>query len=280
MSNSYRVILVGSAGYIAERHMRAIQATGGEIVAIVDPNDSVGVIDKYFPDAEYFKKFTQVFEKIYADYVVICTPNNTHYRLAYNALSYGYDVLIEKPIVMSVSEANILLALSTSTGRKVRTVMQLRYHPDIVNLLVNKEKITSINVSYCTLRGNWYGKSWKGNDELSGGLAMNIGIHFFDLILMLLGEPVTNIVDYHDGQSISGQLFYNDTPVTYTLSIEQGKPEKIFKVNGKNIDLLNGFENLHEAVYRDMIAGGGFGIADALPAIRLCEEIQELRGIQ
>lgn len=287
---SKRYILFGAAGYIAPRHMQAIKDTSGELVAVADPHDSVGIIDRYAPAARYYadeRRCMAEFEGR-ADTVVIATPNDTHFRLVYEALGHGYDVICEKPLVTTAADIDFLKRREEVAGKRVYAVLQLRHHPGVLALMesgISPSGNTAL-ITYITPRGPWYWDSWKGAAWRSGGLAMNIGIHFFDLCLWLFGP----VVEYGWNVTVcgvrsTGFLMFERASVQYELSIEPRRTiHKEFAINGHSIDLAAGFETLHTEVYRAILAGGGWGLDDAAPAIALTEQIHRMtsegRGVR
>jgi len=261
--------------------MRAIQETGGELVAIADPSDSVGIVDKYAPDAAYFRDSRKCMEQMRgkADTVVVATPNYTHCGLILDALRIGYNVICEKPLVSNVDDLGVIKAMEGMSDNRVYGVMQMRLHPGAS--MIDGAKKSEVSVTYHTPRGRWYWNSWKGLATASGGLPLNIGVHFFDLLLWKFG----GVVDFgkHSGSrdTIEGELELARAHVKYSLSVDSSLPAKReVTVNGTAIDLTSGFDNLHTEVYREILAGRGWGIDDMAPAIILAEQIQqEIQGV-
>jgi UDP-N-acetyl-2-amino-2-deoxyglucuronate dehydrogenase len=278
-----KYIILGGAGFIAPRHMKAIQETGGEIIAVADPHDSIGIIDRYSKSAVYYNdELTCLYENYNrADYCVIATPNHTHFNLIRAALACKFDVICEKPIVTASVDIPALKYAEEATGNHIYGVMQLRYHPsvELINKYKNSNGKNQIVVVYNTPRGNWYQKSWKGSAIHSGGLAMNIGIHFFDLLLWKFGA--VEDIGYHftneERTASDGFFVLDNAEVSYNLSIAPDVvPEKRFLINGQSVDLLSGFETLHTRVYQEILAGRGLGIDRVSPAIELTEEINRI----
>ena len=290
-----RFALIGVGGYIARRHLQAIKDVGGDLVAAVDPHDSVGIIDSYFPDAEYFteiERFERHIGKLKmagrpVDYVVVCTPNylhDSHIRLGLNA---GADVICEKPMVINARNLEQIAEVERSTGRRVWTVLQLRLHPEMIRL---KDRLAfvdgvehDVRLVYVTPRGNWYHNSWKGDEERSGGLAMNIGIHMFDLMQWLFGGYVTGRIFMDAPARMWGAVRLERALVNWRLSVhrsdlaeyvpEMNRPYRVITVDGQEFHFSEGFADLHTRVYEEVIDGRGFGIEDARPSIELVSRI-------
>ena len=297
--------LTGAAGYVAPRHLRAIRDTGNRLVAAVDPHDSVGLLDSFFPDAAFFtefERFDRHLEKLRrgaeasrVSFVTVCSPNHLHDAHIRVALRVGADAICEKPLVLNPWNLDVLSELERETGRRVYTVLQLRVHPALKDL---RESIRggaashharhSVLLSYVTSRGQWYRYSWKGNPEKSGGLPTNIGIHFFDLLVWLFG-PVRDAEMHVDGATrASGFLELQNADVSWFLSIDQADlpfaPEpgkkttsRSISIDGREIEFSEGFTDLHTRVYEATLAGQGFGIEDARPSIELIDRLRRKR---
>jgi UDP-N-acetyl-2-amino-2-deoxyglucuronate dehydrogenase len=290
--------VIGVGGYIAPRHLRAIRDTGNRLVAAVDPKDSVGVLDQYSFDVKFFteiERFDRHLEKLRRGpeenrihYVTICSPNYLHDAHCRIALRAGADAICEKPLVINPWNLDALQELEAETKHRVHTILQLRVHPELVKLKVALQQGTGsrdVELTYITSRGPWYQVSWKGHPDKSGGVATNIGIHLFDLLLWLFG-PVTGIKIYHtDDERISGFVELEKARVRWFLSVDrQDLPETVRKagkntyrsitVDGKEIEFSEGFTDLHTRVYEETLAGRGFGIADARPSIDLTYAIR------
>jgi len=291
--------LIGVAGYIAPRHLKAIKDTGNDLVVAVDPHDSVGIIDSYFPNAAYFteiERFDRHLEKLrrgpeaaHVDYVSICTPNYLHDAHIRLALRVHADAICEKPLVINPWNLDALSELEQEFGRRIRTVLQLRTHPSILEL---KESLAShrgdkrdVVLTYVTRRGKWYGYSWKGSEEKSGGVAMNIGIHFFDMLMWLFGGVVKIDVHLADRERMAGRLELERATVRWFLSVngddrpreckESGQAAfRSITVDGEEVEFSGGFTDLHARVYEQILAGGGYGIEDARPSITLVNDIR------
>lgn len=298
MSNNFAITGVG--GYIAPRHLAAISDTGNELVAAVDPNDSVGIIDRFFPNARFFtefERFDRHCEKLRrinhdnrVQYLSICSPNYLHDAHVRFALRIGADAICEKPLVLNPWNIDALAELEQESGRKVHTVLQLRVHP---NLMALKEKIDAesrndkhvIVLTYVTSRGPWYQVSWKGQTDRSGGLTTNIGIHFFDLLIWLFGPVVESEVHVATPLHSGGYLELQKAQIRWFLSIDrndlptevvaEGMPTfRSITVDGAEVDFTGGFTDLHTEVYRRTLAGNGFGLEDARPSITLAHDIR------
>jgi UDP-N-acetyl-2-amino-2-deoxyglucuronate dehydrogenase len=293
--------LIGAAGYIAPRHLKAIHDTGNTLVAAIDPNDSVGVLDRYFPNAHFFteiERFDRHLEKLRRekspdriDYVSICSPNYLHDAHARLGLRVRADVICEKPLTITPWNIDALAELEREYGKRIYTILQLRLLPKLAALRERIQqdrsgKRAQVNLSYITRRGPWYKASWKGDPQKAGGVAMNIGIHFFDLLLWLFGDCRRQEVHLHAGDKMAGMLELERADVTWFLSIdaadlpagylEKGEPAfRSLTMNGEELEFSSGFTELHTEVYRDILNGGGYGLADARPAVEL---VHTLRG--
>lgn len=293
-----RFALTGAAGYVAPRHMKAIKETGNELVAALDPFESVGIIDSYFPGAEFFtepERFEAYLEEEQAkgkgiEYLSITSPNYLHYPQIRMALRLGAHALSEKPLVLTTEELDRLAELEAATGRRVYTVLQLRVHPALVALrerLLSEGGTKDVVLTYITGRGKWYLKSWKGDVKKSGGLATNIGVHFFDLLYWFFGRAEHIEVHERSDTVVAGFLELERARVRWFLSIDASfVPEKLrakgqrtyrsITVDGEEVEFSGGFTDLHTEVYRRTLAGEGFGLEDTREAIRVTEEIRKL----
>jgi UDP-N-acetyl-2-amino-2-deoxyglucuronate dehydrogenase len=283
--------LIGAAGYVAPRHMRAIKTIGGNLEVAFDPNDSVGIIDSYFPDARFFVEFERFDrhvdklrrcgEKI--DYVSICSPNYLHDAHCRFALRSDADAICEKPAVLNPWNIDGLAAIETGTGRRISTILQLRLHPAIQAL---KSKIDSspknefsVDLTYITSRGRWYHTSWKGDEAKSGGVATNIGVHFFDALIHIFGPPTMNIVHLHDRNRAAGFLVCGRASIRWFLSIDRadlpvactnGKTTyRSIAVDEEEVEFSDGFTDLHTRSYEEIVAGRGFGLDAVRPSIEI-----------
>jgi len=275
-------ILVGAAGYVAPRHMAAIKAIGGDLIAAYDPHDSVGILDTYFPDCEFFTEFERLdrhveklrYEGTAINYVSIASPNYLHDAHCRWALRVGADAICEKPLVLNERNLDSLARLENTN--RVWTVLQLRLHPKAIEAKAKyATKYHQVNVDYITPRGKWYQYSWKGNVEKSGGLATNIGVHLFDLVVWMFGACISLRIEKRDMNSISGMLLLERADVKWRLSINQDEQkQRAFQIDGENIELSDHFDELHTVVYENILTGNGFGIEDTRQAIRVCEDIR------
>ena len=290
--------LIGAAGYIAPRHLRAIRDTGNELMVAMDVNDSVGIMDSHFPKAEFFTEFEQ-FEAYVEDemlkgnkldYVSICSPNYLHAPHMKFALKNGIDVICEKPLVLASSEIDILKLYEDKYGAKVNSILQLRLHPSILALRdkvkqAPADKIFDVELTYMTSRGKWYLKSWKGFDEKSGGVATNIGVHFYDMLHFIFGDVVHNEVHYRSDTTASGYLEFKRARVKWFLSIDAANlPENAIKgekttyrnidIEGDQLEFSGGFTDLHTQSYQRILAGEGYGLEDNRTAITTVEAIR------
>jgi len=272
-----RFAVIGAAGYVAPRHVRAIKETGNELVAVVDPHDSVGYIDKYFPKAKYFREAIEfaAWTEGRCDWVSVCAPNYLHYDYSLLAMKAGANVLCEKPLVVLSQDLGWLQKGEIQSQRRVWTVLQLRLHPVIQEL---KEEYgdseAEVEIEYSTPRGPWYWQSWKGDVKKSGGLAMNIGVHLFDMLLWVFGGVKDCRVDKAYVSAISGELELERARVKWSLSLNGDGPKRRIVVNGKEYEFSDGFEDLHTKVYEETLAGRGFGIEDVRPSVELAWRIR------
>jgi len=298
--------LIGAAGYIAPRHMKAIKETGNNLVAALDPYDGVVIIDSYFPDANFFiepERFDRHLDKLRrlagssgseehrkVDYVSICSPNymhDSHIRLAMRNDAFA---ICEKPIVLNPWNLDALHEIEKETGKKVFTILQVRLHPVIKALrekILNSpdDKIYNVDLTYITSRGKWYYRSWKGNLEKSGGIATNIGIHFFDLLTWIFGEVKENTVHLLQPEKAAGILHLKKARVRWFLSLDyQDNPSAVkekemrtfrsLTVENEEIEFSDGFTDLHTESYRQILAGNGFGMKDTRSSVEIAHEIR------
>jgi UDP-N-acetyl-2-amino-2-deoxyglucuronate dehydrogenase len=296
--------LIGAAGYIAPRHMKAIKETGNVLVAALDKNDSVGVIDSYFPDARFFTEFERFDRHIEKqrrangdkiDYVSICSPNYLHDAHIRFALRIDANAICEKPVVLNPWNLKALQEIEKERRKKVYVILQLRHHPSIIAL---KEKVDrespdrkyDVDLTYITSRGRWYLVSWKGDVEKSGGIATNIGIHFFDMLEWIFGPVQYNIVHMEQPTKAGGFLELKKARVRWFLSIdrddlpnppESGKPAtfRSIKMNGEEFEFTEGFTDLHTRTYEEVLAGRGYGLVDAKPAVDIASNIRRSRPV-
>ena len=290
--------LIGVAGYIAVRHLHAIKETGNNLLASLDRFDSVGRIDSYFPQSDFFvefERFDRHFDKMKRsgtkiDYVSICSPNYLHDSHIRFALRHHADAICEKPIVLNPWNIDALQEIEKETGNKIYTVLQLRLHPKIIDLknrIKNSppDKIHDIDLTYITSRGNWYNISWKGDMQKSGGVATNIGVHFFDMLAWIFGAVKTNIVHYSDANKAGGYLELENARIRWFLSLDYNDiPDDVKKsgkrtfrsitVDGEEIEFSEGFTELHTETYKEILAGRGFGIEEARQSVETVHTIR------
>lgn len=290
--------LIGLAGYVAPRHLKAIKDTGNKLVVAYDTSDAVGIVDRYFPesnfftDQESFELYLSKFEKtgFKVDYLTVCSPNYLHYNQITLGLNHAMDVICEKPLVLTPAEADSLRNMEIQKGLTVNTILQLRLHPNIINLKKkieseDKRKVYDVELTYVTPRGKWYHKSWKGDINRSGGIATNIGIHLFDLLTYLFGGVKKNIVHIHESDQAAGYLELENARVKWFLSInpsiihnDKGALRSM-NISGDYIEFNSGFEELHTNSYKEILSGNGFGIETILPSIEITYEIRNSKPI-
>jgi UDP-N-acetyl-2-amino-2-deoxyglucuronate dehydrogenase len=291
--------LIGAAGYIAPRHMKAIRDTGNKLVAALDNFDSVGVIDSHFPSADFFVEFErfdrhisklQFEKKMSLDYVSICTPNYLHDSHIRFGLRQDADVICEKPLVLNPWNIDALKDVEKQTGKRIYNILQLRVHPSIIALKEkiengSKDKIYDVDLTYLTSRGNWYYASWKGDKSKSGGIATNIGVHFYDMLSWIFGDVIENIVHVHTHDRAAGFLGFERARVRWFLSInEDVLPKEILQkgqrtyrsitIEGEELEFSDGFTDLHTHSYQHILDGNGYGIDDARQAIEIVHNIR------
>ena len=303
MSKNFAITGVG--GYVAPRHLKAIKETGNNLVAAVDPADSVGILDSYFNEVSFFTEFERFdrhaeklrrkddHERIH--YVSICSPNYLHDAHCRFALRIGADAICEKPLVLNPWNVDALAELEQESGQKINTILQLRVHPALVALrdkLVHESsgRKHEVVLTYITSRGRWYLVSWKGQLERSGGLATNIGIHFFDLLIWLFGPVFKSDVHVSHTTTTGGFIELERAHVRWVLSVDRdllppqakaaGQPTyRSITIDGQEVEFSGGFTDLHTEVYRRTLAGNGFGLDDAKPSITLCHDIRTANPI-
>ena len=295
--------IIGVAGYIAVRHLHAIKETGHNLLASLDRFDSVGRIDSYFPESDFFvefERFDRHFDKLKRtgtkiDYVSICSPNYLHDSHIRFALRHHADAICEKPIVLNPWNIDALQEIEKETGKNIYTVLQLRLHPKIAELrkkIMNgpAEKVYDIDMSYITSRGNWYNISWKGDIQKSGGVATNIGIHFFDMLSWIFGETRNNIVHISEKNKAAGYLELEKARIRWFLSLDYNDLPEQEKKNGKRtfrsitvdgdeIEFSEGFTDLHTLTYREILDGRGFGINEARQSVEIVYSIRNAKPV-
>jgi UDP-N-acetyl-2-amino-2-deoxyglucuronate dehydrogenase len=294
--------LIGAAGYIAPRHLQAIKDTGNNLLAALDRFDSVGIMDSYFPKADFFTEFERFDRHIdklkrqgqKIDFVSICSPNYLHDSHIRFALRNQADAICEKPLVLNPWNVDALAEIEKETGKKVYTILQLRLHPNIQALKkkVDEAKggqVFDVDLTYITSRGKWYFHSWKGEEIKSGGIATNIGIHFFDMLLWVFGKVQSSSVSAYEADHASGCLELERARINWSLSInEDHLPDEVkakgkrtfrsLKMDGMEIEFSDGFTELHTNSYREILAGRGFGLAEARPSIELAYQLRQSKG--
>lgn len=297
MSSSFA--LIGAAGFVAPRHMKAIQQTGNTLVAAVDVNDSVGIIDSYFPEADFFtefERFDRHVDKLRrrgrpVDYVSICTPNYLHDAHVRFALRSSANAICEKPLVLNPWNVDALMDFERDYDKRVNTILQLRLHPSIQALrdkvaAAPADKVFDFDLTYLTSRGHWYFASWKNDIRRSGGIATNIGVHFFDVLHWVFGARRSSVVHIHREDTAAGCLEYERARVRWFLSVnsnylpqaarDAGKRTfRSITLDGEEIEFSDGFTDLHTESYRRILAGDGFGLEEARPSIEAVYEIRE-----
>ncbi|MDD2101060.1 UDP-N-acetyl-2-amino-2-deoxy-D-glucuronate oxidase [Pseudomonas putida] len=290
--------LIGAAGYIAPRHMRAIKDTGNLLVSAYDINDSVGIIDSISPQSVFFTQFERFIEYAHQlkrdpstalDYIAVCSPNYLHHSHIAAGLRLGCDVICEKPLVPTSAILNELALVEKETGKRVYNILQLRHHHAILNLRdkVSKENRANkydVELTYITSRGNWYMESWKGDPRKSFGLATNIGVHFYDMLHFIFGKLQRNVVHFASEHKASGFLEYENARVRWFLSIDASDlPESVkgkkptyrsITVDGEEMEFSEGFTDLHTTSYEEILAGRGYGIEDARHCVETVEVIR------
>jgi UDP-N-acetyl-2-amino-2-deoxyglucuronate dehydrogenase len=291
--------LIGAAGYIAPRHLKAIKDTNNNLIAALDKFDSVGIMDSYFPNADFFvefERFDRHIEKlkrqknIHLDYVSICTPNYLHDAHIRMALRRDSHAICEKPLVLNPWNIDALIGIEKETARKVYTILQLRLHPSIIALKNKveqgpKNKIYDVDLTYLTSRGHWYYTSWKGDISKSGGIASNIGVHFYDMLSWIFGTVKENIVHLNSHDRAAGYIEFEKARVRWFLSIDyniipqevRDKGQRTFRsitIDGDEIEFSGGFTELHTESYQDILNGKGFGLSDARQSIEIVQKIR------
>jgi UDP-N-acetyl-2-amino-2-deoxyglucuronate dehydrogenase len=297
--------IVGVAGYIAIRHLRAIKDTGNQLVAALDRFDSVGQMDAFFPEADFFvefERFDRHFDKLKRtgtkiDYVSICSPNYLHDSHIRFALRHGADAICEKPLVLNPWNVDALMEIEKETGKRIYNILQLRLHPSIIALKQKidngpKDKIYDIDLTYITSRGRWYDISWKGDIHKSGGVATNIGVHFYDMLTWIFGDVKENTVHLRDDHRSAGYLELEKARVRWYLSVDYNDVPEEYKAKGQRtyrsitveddeIEFSGGFTDLHTLSYQNILEGNGFGLAEAKKSIEIVHDIRnsEIKGL-
>lgn len=297
-NNILKFALIGASGYVAPRHMKAIQDTGHDLIAALDPHDAVGVLDNYFLNTNFFteiERFDRHLEKLKRkgtgiDYLSVCSPNYLHDAHIRFGLKLGADVICEKPLVLNPWNLDALLEIEKETGKKIYTILQLRLHPEVIKLKqkINdgpKDKIYEISLEYLTTRGPWYNFSWKGDESKSGGIATNIGIHFFDMLIWIFGDVLISDVYNQNINTASGYLKLERANVNWKLSTDYNELPKEIKEKGAKtyralliedeiFEFSGGFNDLHTKTYEQIVNGNGFGLNETRKAIELVAGIR------
>lgn len=296
--------LIGAAGYIAPRHMKAIEETGNDLVAALDPYDGIGIMDSNFPNASFFtefERFDRFVDKWHRnsgkriDFVSICSPNYLHDSHIRFALRNGADAISEKPLVLNPWNIDQLQVLEEETGNKIYNILQLRLHPSIIalkervtrELKINPNKIYDIDLTYLTSRGKWYFVSWKGEENKSGGIASNIGVHFFDMLSWIFGGVEENIVHIKKADVNSGFLRLKNANIRWFLSVNYNyipdnvkssglKTFRSITVDSQEIEFSGGFTDLHTRSYEEILKGNGFGLEEAYGSIQTVSSIRKI----
>lgn len=295
--------LIGAAGYIAPRHLKAIKETENNLVAALDKHDCVGIMDSFFPNSDFFveyERFDRHIDKlkrqgIKVDYVSICTPNYLHDSHIRFALRQGADAICEKPIVLNPWNIDALQEIEKETRKRVYTVLQLRLHPALIELKRKidegpKDKIYDVDLSYITSRGRWYDISWKGDIQKSGGVATNIGVHFFDMLYWIFGDVKKSVVHISKNNKAAGFLELEKARVRWFLSVDYNdvpneiklKNQRTYRsimIEGKEIEFSEGFTDLHTKTYNEILQGKGFGLVDSKPSIQTVYDIRNAKPI-
>lgn len=297
--------LIGAAGYIAPRHMQAIKDTGNQLVAMLDKSDSVGIIDRYFPDAALFLETERFDRHLYrlskkgdgqqVDYVSICSPNYLHDAHIRLALRNGADAICEKPLVLNTWNLDGLEDIEQDTGKKIYHILQLRLHPSVIKLKEKidngpKDKVYDIDLTYITGRGCWYYYSWKADMAKSGGITTNIGVHFFDMLTYIFGTVKENIVHYKSASVAAGYLQLQRARVRWFLSLDANFVPSEVRAAGKStyrsilidnevFEFSDGFTDLHTEAYRKILGGEGFGLQDARNYVEICQNIRNTNAV-
>ncbi|HAQ38255.1 MAG TPA: oxidoreductase [Saprospirales bacterium] len=291
-------VLIGAAGFIAPRHLKAIKQTENKLLAALDPFDSVGVMDSYFPQADFFTEFERFDRHIYKlkrqgtpiDFTTVCSPNYLHDAHIRFGLRHGTDVICEKPIVLNPWNIDGIKEMEAETGKRVYNILQLRLHESVIELKKKieegpKNKIYDVDLAYLTSRGNWYYTSWKGNINKSGGIATNIGVHFYDMLHYVFGDVKKNVVHLHTHDRAAGYLELEKARVRWFLSInEDTLPKEVqekglrtyrsITIGDEEFEFSGGFTELHTRSYEEILKGNGFGIEVAKTAIQIVHDIR------
>lgn len=303
MSKNFAI--TGVSGYVAPRHLRAIKDTGNKLVAAIDPHDSAGILDQYFDDVRFFTEFER-FDRhldklrrqnagVEIHYITVCSPNYLHDAHCRLALRIGADAICEKPVVLNPWNIDALQELEQESGKKIYTVLQLRVHPTLIELkkkldAEKSSKKKEVVLTYITSRGPWYLSSWKGMADRSGGLATNIGVHFFDLLLWLFGDVRHSEVHFVEPLRTAGFMELDKATVKWFLSIDskdlpkntveaKQRTFRAVSIDGTDLEFSEGFTDLHTVVYKETLAGRGFGLESARPSVELVHDIRVAKSV-
>ena len=295
--------IIGASGYIAPRHMQAIKQTNNNLLAAYDTYDGIGIIDSFFPEAKFFielGRFDRYVDKLRndnknkIDFISVCSPNYMHDSHIRFSLNSGCDSICEKPLVLNPWNLERLMEIERSSKQKIYSILQLRLHPSIIQLkkfvgneLMTNNKKFEIDLTYITSRGNWYFTSWKGNEEKSGGICTNIGIHFFDMLNWVFGEFQESSLHYKSADTMAGYLEFKNARVRWYLSVNKNNlPESVImknkttyrsiSVNNREIEFSDGFTDLHTESYINILNNQGFGLEDALPSIEIVSKLRSM----
>ena len=295
--SSHDFALIGAAGFVAPRHMKAIKDTGNRLVAALDPNDSVGIIDSFFPDADFFvefERFDRHIDKLRrgrspVEYISICSPNYLHDAHIRFALRNHAHAICEKPLVLAPWNIDPLGEIEKEHGTRIYNILQLRLHPSIIAL---RERIAGrgdvchdVELTYITSRGHWYQSSWKADQKKAGGIATNIGVHFFDMLIHVFGPATETELHYQDGHKAAGFLLCGNTRIRWFMSIDpadlpreaDGKTTyRSVLLDGEELEFSEGFTDLHTESYRQILAGNGYGVAEVRPSIELVSALRKM----
>lgn len=290
-----RWAITGVSGFVAGRHLAAIQATGGQTVAALDPHDAAGILDRYAPECRFFtapERFDRHLDKLRRrgdgiNWMAVCSPNHLHDAHARMAMRAGANALVEKPATLTPWNADALAEMEIETGRRTFCVLQLRLNPALIALReriiagkVPAADLLATSLEYTTPRGPWYQASWKGDPARSGGIAMNLGIHLFDLLLWLFGPARTATFETYTPTRATGVSYHERAGrVEWTLTTEGDKPSRLLRMGSEVLELSDGFGDAHTRVYQETLAGRGFGIEDARPAIELVHRLRCQHGL-
>ena len=304
MSDHKNFALIGAAGYIAPRHMKAIKDTDNNLVAALDKNDSVGIIDSYFPQSDFFvetERFDRHIDKLRrkgekkVDYVSICSPNYLHDAHIRLALRNDAHAICEKPIVLNPWNVDALQEIEEEYGKKIYNILQVRLHPSIIKLKEEidnaaDDKIHDIDLTYITSRGRWYHMSWKGDIEKSGGVATNIGVHFFDMLTWIFGDVKENIVHISEPDKAGGFLQLKKARIRWFMSLDpknlpdnqKGLGQRTYRsitVDGKEVEFSDGFTDLHTRIYENILNNKGYDMEDARTSIEIVHSIRNAKPV-